>query len=176
MLGLRAHGAFERGRPTRTDRGRRVVFWRDVRRLAIVALVAQTIMVAIVYDYLLYGRVFANVWHRAFVSLSLHPEWPFGNLREVYDCTKYIPEGLTRRHHDINGECVWFAVGNRPAAQLAEGVFGHAYEATLRSALFSVVRSYPRQAFELYFYYKPLMLWQTLQRSVDFERRAFFPL
>jgi hypothetical protein len=173
LLGLLALGLFARWRSTRTDRGRRRVFWRDVRRLAIVALVSQTIMVAIVYDYALYGRVFANVWHRAFVSLSLHPEWPFGNLREVYDCTKYIPEGLTRRHHDINGECVWFAVGNRPASQLAEGVFGHAYEATLRNALFSVIRSYPRQAFELYFYYKPIMLWETLRRGVDIEWRAF---
>ena len=175
LLGLLALGAFVRWHSTRKDPGRRLVFWREMRRLAIVALVSQTIMVALVYDYLLYGRVFANVWHRAFVSLSLHPEWPFGNLREVYDCTEYIPEGLTRRHHDVNGECVWFAVGNRPASQLAEGVFGHAYEATLRNALFSVIRSYPRQAFELYFYYKPIMLWETLKRGVDIEWRAFSP-
>jgi hypothetical protein len=176
LLGLLAFGAFERWRSTRADRSRRLVFWRDMRRLAIVALVAQTIMVATVYDYLLYGRVFANVWHRAFVSLSLHPEWPFGNLREVYDCTKYIPEGLTRRHPDPNGECVWFASPanrNRPEGQLLEGVFGPAYEATLRGALFNVIRSYPRQAFELYFYYKPRMVWQTLQRAVDIEWRAF---
>lgn len=176
LLGLLALGAVERWRSTRMDRSRRLVFWREMRRVAIVALVSQTVMVAIVYDYALYGRVYANVWHRAFVSLSLHPEWPFGNLREVYDCSKYIPEGLTRRHHDINGECVWFAVGNRPASQLAEGVFGHAYEATLRNALFSVIRSYPRQALELYFYYKPHMLWQTLQRAVEIEWRPFSPL
>jgi len=174
LLGLLALGVFERWRSTQADRGRRLVFWREVRRLAIVALVAQTVMVAIVYDYLLYGRVFANVWHRAFVSLSLHPEWPFGNLREVYDCTKYMPEGLTRRQHDPNGPCVWFAANpTRPEGQLLEGVFGPAYEATLRSALFNVMRSYPRQALELYFYYKPLMVWHTLQRGVDIEWRAF---
>src|ERR1051326_7678711 len=169
-----ALGVFERWRSTQADRGRRLVFWREVRRLAIVALVAQTVMVAIVYDYLLYGRVFANVWHRAFVSLSLHPEWPFGNLREVYDCTKYMPEGLTRRQHDPNGPCVWFAANpTRPEGQLLEGVFGPAYEGTLRNALFNVMRSYPRQALELYFYYKPLMVWHTLQRGVDIEWRAF---
>jgi hypothetical protein len=56
---------------------------------------------------------------------------------------------------------------------LLEGVFGPAYEATLRNALFRVIRTYPRQAFELYFYYKPLVLWQTLRRSVDIEWRAF---
>jgi hypothetical protein len=173
LLGLLAFGAFERWRSTRTDRSRRLAFWREMRRLAIVALVAQTVMVATVYDYLLYGRVFANVWHRAFVSLALHPEWPFGNLREVYDCTKYMAEGLNRRHEDSNGACVWFSVGNRPEGKLLEGVFGPAYEATLRNALFRVIRTYPRQAFELYFYYKPLVLWQTLRRSVDIEWRAF---
>jgi hypothetical protein len=174
LLGLLALGAFERWCATRADRDQRRIFWRQGRRLLIVALVSQTILVAMVYDYLLYGRVFANVWHRAFVSLSLHPDWPFGNLREVYDCTKYIPEGLTRRHHDPNGECVWFAENrNRPIGQLLERVFGPAYEATLRRALFNVIRSYPRQAFELYFYYKPLFIWHTLERGFDIEWRAF---
>jgi hypothetical protein len=176
LLGLLALGVIERWRSTRADRSRRRMFLREARRLLIVAIAAQTIMVATVYDYLLYGRVFGNIWHRAFVSLSLHPDWPFGNLREVYDCTKYIPEGLTRRHPDPNGECVWFADPsnrNRPEGQLLEGVFGPAYEATLRSALLSVIRSYPRQAFELYFYYKPLIIWQTLQQGVDIEWRAF---
>ncbi|MBV8753805.1 MAG: hypothetical protein JO328_13175 [Hyphomicrobiales bacterium] len=176
LLGLLALGGFERWRSTRVDRARRSIFWREVRRLALLALVSQTIMVAIVYDYMLRGRVFGAVWHRAFVSLSLHPEWPFGNLREVYDCTKVMPEGLTRAQHDANGYCVWFAVNHdQPASKLAEGVLGPAYEATLRNALFKVICSYPRQAFELYFYYKPLFLWQTLRRAVDIEWRAFSP-
>jgi hypothetical protein len=176
LLGLLAFGLFERWRATRADRSRRLVFLREGRRLLIIALVSLTIMVGTMYDYLLYGRVFGNVWHRAFISLSIHPEWPFGNLREVYDCSKYIPEGLTRKRPDANGHCVWFsspANRGRPDGQLVEGVYGHAYEATLRNALFSVIRSYPRQALELYFYYKPLMIWQTLQRGVDIEWRAF---
>lgn len=175
LLGLLALGAFERWRSTRTERSRRLIFWRETRRLAILAVVSLTIMVGIMYDYLRYGRVFANVWHRAFVSLSIHPDWPFGNLREVYDCNKYIPGGLTRTHPDHNGECVWFAEASRTRSdgQLVEGVFGPAYEATLRRALFGVIRSYPRQAFELYFYYKPLLIWQTLKQGLDIEWRAF---
>jgi hypothetical protein len=176
LLGLLALGAFERWRSTRTDRPQRLMFWRETRRLLILALVTQTIMVAIVYDYALYGRVFGCIWPRAFVSLAIHPEWPFGNLREVYDCTKYLPEGLTRRQPDSNAQCVWFADPsnqNRPVGQLLEAVFGPAYEATLRRALFNVIRSYPRQAFELYFYYKPLLVWQTLARGLDIEWRAF---
>jgi hypothetical protein len=180
LLGLLLFGAFERWRSARKDGKGRGTFWHEARRLLIVALVAQTVMVATVYDYVLYGRVFANVWHRAFVSLSIHPDWPFGNLREVYDCTKVFPEGLTRRHHDPNGECVWFADPanrDRPMGELLQGVFGPAYEATLRRALFSVIRSYPRQAFQLYFYYKPLLIWQTLKRGLDIEWRASsFPL
>jgi len=176
LLGLLFLAAFQRWRATRADRARRLAFWRETRRQAILAAMSLTIMVATVYDYALYGRVFGNIWHRAFVSLALHPEWPFGNLREVYDCTKYIPEGLTRRHPDPNGECVWFADPSnrtRPAGQLVEGVFGPAYEATLRRALFNVIRSYPRQAFELYFYYKSLILWQTLRGGLDIEWHAF---
>jgi hypothetical protein len=175
LLGLLALGAFERWRSTRKDPMRRRVFWREVRRLAILAVVSLTIMVGTVYDYLRYGRVFANVWHRAFVSLSIHPDWPFGNLRETYNCAKYIPEGLNRNYPDNNGECVWFAEGSRTRSdgQLVEGVFGPAYEATLRNALFKVIMSYPRQASELYFYYKPLMIWQTLKRGLDIQWRAF---
>jgi hypothetical protein len=175
LLGLLALGAFERWRSTRTDRASRRIFWRETRRLAIVALVSLTVMVGIVYDYLLYGRVFANVWHRGFISLAIHPDWPFGNLRETYNCAKYIPGGLNREHRDWNGECVWFAEGSRTRTdgQLVEGVFGPAYEATLRNALFKVIASYPRQAFELFFYYKPLLIWQTLKSGVDIEWRAF---
>src|SRR5262249_31354470 len=78
LLGLLVLGAFERWRATRTDGARRSAFWRETRRLTILAAVSLTIMVAIMYDYLLYGRVFANLWHRAFISLSIHPDWPFG--------------------------------------------------------------------------------------------------
>ena len=176
LLGLLALGALGRWRATRTDQSRRRVFLREARRLLILALVTQSIMVATVYDYLLYGRVYGCVWTRAFVSLAIHPEWPFGNLREVYDCTKDMPEGLTRRHPDPNAPCVWFASPanrDRPARELLEAIFGRAYEATLRNALFSVIRAYPRQAYELYFYYKPLLLWQTLKHGLDIEWRAF---
>ena len=175
LLGLLLLGAFERWRATRGDPGQRRIFWRELRRLLIVALVSQTILVATVYDYLLRGRVFGHVWHRAFISLAIHPDWPFGNLREVYDCTEFIPQGLNRIHADDNGMCVWWAYPpNRttPQGELVEKVYGPEYQALMRSALFDVIRSYPRQAFELYFYYKPLLIWHTIKRGLDIEWRA----
>ena len=180
LLGLLLLGAFERWRATRADRDQRRIFWREGRRLLVVALVTQTILVATVYDYLLYGRVFGHVWHRAFISLAIHPDWPFGNLREVYDCTEFVPRGLNRIHTDDNGVCVWWAYPlnrTRPQGELVEKVYGPEYQALMRSTLFDVIRSYPRQAWELYTYYKPLLLWQTLQRGLDIEwRRASAPL
>jgi hypothetical protein len=166
---------FERWRATRTDHGQRRTFWREGRRLVIVALVSQTVIVATVYDYLLRGRVFGHVWHRAFISLALHPEWPFGNLREVYDCTEFIPQGLNRIHADDNGMCVWWAYPpnrTRPQGELVEKVYGPEYQGVMRSALFNVIRSCPRQAFELYSYYKPLLIWHTVKRGLDIEWRA----
>jgi hypothetical protein len=176
LLGLLVLGAFERWHATRTDRGHRQTFWREGRRLLVAAAVSLAIMVALVPSYLLYGRVFGHVWHRAFISLAIHPEWPFGNLREVYDCSKYMPLGLKRTDTDDNGMCVWWAYPpnrTRPQGELVEKVYGPEYQSVMRSALFNVIRSYPRQAFELYFYYKPLLIWQTVKRGLDIEWRAF---
>jgi hypothetical protein len=53
--------------------------------------------------YVQTGRVLGNVWHRMFVSLRYSSEWPFGNLREIYNCTKYIPQGLSYEANDQNG-------------------------------------------------------------------------
>jgi hypothetical protein len=175
LLGLIALGALERLRGAWSERPRRLMFLHQARRLLVLAVVALVIMVALVPDYLLYGRVFGHVWHRAFVSLAVHPDWPFGNLREVYDCTKSIPQGLNRNHADDNGMCVWWAYPSnltKPQGELVQKVYGPEYQSVMRSALLDVIRSYPRQALELYGYYKPLLLWQTLRRGLETEWRS----
>jgi hypothetical protein len=175
LLGLIALGVLSRLYAAWSDRSRRLTFLREARRLLVIAVVSLVIMVALVPDYLRYGRVFGHIWHRAFISLALHPDWPFGNLRDVYDCTKFVPQGLNRIHTDDNGMCVWWAYPPnraRPQGELVEKVYGPEYQALMRSALFDVIRSYPRQAFELYFYYKPLLIWQTVKRGLDIEWRA----
>jgi hypothetical protein len=175
LLGLIALGVLARLRADWSERSRRLTFLREARRLLVVAVISLAIMVALVPDFLLRGRAFGHVWHRAFVSLALHPDWPFGNLRAVYDCTKFIPQGLNRKHPDDNGMCVWWAYPpNRvkPPGELVEKVYGPEYQALMRSTLFEVIRSYPRQAWELYTYYKPLMVWQTLRRAFEIEWRG----
>jgi hypothetical protein len=172
LLGLIALGALGRLRAIWSERSRRSGFMREARHLLLVGVAALAIMVALVPDYLRYGRVFGHVWHRAFVSLALHPDWPFGNLHEVYDCTKFFPPGLNRINADDNGMCVWWAYPPnraRSPGELVEEVYGPEYQALMRSVLFEVIRSYPRQAWELYTYYKPLLLWETLRRGFEIE-------
>ena len=48
-------------------------------------------------QYVKSGRASSGFWRHSFVSLSFHPQWPFGNLSDLYKCKKYIPTGLTRR-------------------------------------------------------------------------------
>jgi hypothetical protein len=175
LLGLIALGALERLRAIWSERPRRSRFLRAARRLLLIGVASLSIMVALVPDYLRYGRVFGHVWHRAFVSLAIHPDWPFGNLREVYDCTKFMPRGLNRINADDNGMCVWWAYPpnrTRSPGELVENVYGPEYQNLMRSALFDVIRSYPRQAWELYTYYKPLLLWDTLRRGFEIEWRS----
>jgi hypothetical protein len=122
-------------------------------------------------DYVRTGRVLGNFWHRAFISFSLHPDWPFGDLRKVYDCTKYIPEGLDRAADDRNGHCVWWAYppnATRFDNEVNMEVYGREYERVLRSAYFDVLAHYPRQAFELYFYVKSQLITGTLAAAWDY--------
>jgi len=86
-----------------------------------------------------------------------------------------MPRGLNRIHADDNGMCVWWAYPPNQArsqGELVEKVYGPEYQAVMRSALFNVIRSYPRQAWELYSYYKPLLLWETARRGFEIEWRS----
>src|SRR5262249_2362207 len=108
----------------------------------------------------------------------LHPAWPFGNLREVYDCTKEIPQGLNSANADRNGHCVWWVHVVKQGWPFSEGLkhtYDAEYERVLRQAVFNVIWSYPRQAFELYFYYKPLTLARTLVSGLKFDFKASTP-
>jgi hypothetical protein len=121
--------------------------------------------------YVKEGRVFGVFWHRALVSLSYHPQWPFGNMSEVYNCTKYIPEGLTVRLSDRIGHCVWWAYppnATRAAGSVNEDVYGGAYEAAMRRAYFYVLFHYPKQFFEVYAYTKSALIWDVLTSAWSF--------
>jgi hypothetical protein len=149
-------------------------FYRKLGYVAILGVVFAATLIACVPNYAKSGRI-GLIWHRAFISFVAHPEWPFGNLRDVYDCTRYFPQGLNRgRPADPNGFCVWLAYPPnqaRPFQAVQDGVYGLEYETVLRRAYFNVIFSYPRQALELYLYYKPALiavtLWQGLHWRLD---------
>ena len=84
-------------------------------------------------------------WDRAFIGLSVHPDWPFGNLAETFDCTPHIPEGL-RKGGDANAHCAYLAQVKKGAEP--GPLFGRQYEKLVRQAYWQVAREYPRQVIE----------------------------
>ena len=129
-------------------------------------------------DYEKTGRLFGTIWHRAFVSFGLHPDWPFGNLRQVYDCADVVPGGLQRYPDDQNAHCVFWST-YPPAVsreltdeEISSRLLGGDYEKELQSAFFNVVFSYPRQVLELYVYYKSAMILWALREAIDFDLSA----
>jgi len=158
--------------------------WRDrTKRAKLIELVLKTAIVGAAFAfwivfvaaalpaYVKSGRVLGNFWHRAFISFSLDPAWPFGDLRKVYDCTRYLPEGLNRTAADRNGQCVWWTYPPNASRSMGEvnlGLYGGEYERALRNAYFYVLVHYPRQAFETYFYIKSHMLKDVLTAAWAF--------
>jgi hypothetical protein len=153
------------------ERKRRIEMFALLRNAAIVAAafaLCAVIVAAALPAYLQTGRLFGNFWHRAFATLAADPDWPYGDLRAVYDCTKYIPEGLGGENADRNGHCIWWIYppnAKRPASEVMNGTYGREYEMAVRKAYFYVLFHYPKQMFRLYFYIKSRligrMLWQA---------------
>jgi Flp pilus assembly protein TadB len=115
-------------------------------------------------NYLADGRITGQVWHRIFVGLGLNPEWPFGNLREVYDCDYPEAPGLRLEPGllDANGACVWVHYAHAHNIQPFP-VAPAPLEAAERNAFFNVARLYPRQVLDTFIYYKPLMMFAEIK-------------
>jgi hypothetical protein len=160
-------GAFRVWRGSRLE-GHRILFKSGIV-ITLGAIFASALIASAPY-YWRSGRVLGVLWHRAFVGFAVHPEWPFGNLREVYNCPN-IPEGLSRTSSDRNGHCIWWSYPpNQAHPELASGEeYGSEYEAVLRRAFFYVIVSYPRQALELFFYYKPMRFLTVMKDALDFQ-------
>jgi hypothetical protein len=128
-------------------------------------LIGLTVLPRLAFpEYAKAGRLYNIVWHRVFISLSLHPDWPFPGVHEKFVCPE-IPEGITKWGGDRNGHCAWIVYAHShamPSDILVAKVYDSDYEAALRGAFFDVIRAYPREALETFFYYKPR---NTLQQS-----------
>jgi hypothetical protein len=81
------------------------------------------------------------VWHRLFIGLGAHPDWPFGDLKNVYSCAPENPRGSRSEHcRSKRSLCaVSYLKQHQPdafATKLLPGLYGPEYEAALRAAFF----------------------------------------
>jgi hypothetical protein len=120
-------------------------------------------------DYFRNGQTFGTIWHRLLTGITYGPSWPYGNLREVYDCSRAFPGGLGTGGSDQQAHCIWFAWGpnqSRSIREVIDGLFGAEYERAMRAAFFSIVRQYPLEVLDLQLREKPIAVFQTLQASL----------
>jgi len=168
-------------RRTRRDHS---CLWRQIGTGAFIVGVAggfcALIMLLLPPSYLGEGRVSGIVWHRAFVSLGLNPEWPFGNLQEIYDCNYEYSPGwkLEPGPLDKNGRCVWLHYAH--AHNLPIDTTNIAlYETVMRHAFVNVARLYPWQVAKTFIYYKPRLIFASITQAVDprfFELNSYSSL
>jgi hypothetical protein len=125
------------------------------------------------------GRISGVAWHRAFISLGLNPTWPFGNLRETYNCDYAEAPGgrLEPGLLDANGWCIWVHYAHAHGIQ-ASPMPPASSESAEREAFFNVARLYPRQVWETYFHYKSSMLAAEIEQAIypKFALTKYSPL
>ena len=158
----------------RKQRVEMIVLLRNAAIVAAAFAFCAVIVAAALPAYLQTGRLFGNFWHRAFATFSADPDWPYGDLRAVYDCTKFIPEGLNNQNDDRNGHCIWWIYppnAKRPANEISNGIYGREYETAVRNAYFYVLIHYPKQVFRLYFYVKSLLIGRRALAGLELSVR-----
>jgi hypothetical protein len=154
-----------------------------VGKLAILVLVpvvlVGTIALLVPRDYLTQGRFGTVVWHRVFTSLGWNPAYPFPGVNEMFDCKRYIPEGIGPGIPDRNGHCVWWDYTIRhhiSETDTVHGTYGGRYETAVREAFFTIARRYPGEVLATFFYYKPPLILDSLRESIKIDMSAYPPL
>jgi hypothetical protein len=159
-----------------------VLWWRNRARMKLLitwaALVASAaavltiIIVSVPSEYVSSGRLFGVFWHRIFISISVHPGWPYGNLRTMFDCTNAYPDGLNAGFDKV-GWCAWYAAhpDDHPTEhqQLIDqqhNFYDTRYERVMRDAFFKVAKAYPQTIFETFLLDKSELIYSTLLEAV----------
>lgn len=135
------------------------------KRAALLSLLPLAAMLACLFglvplsfpDQMKSGRLHSVVWHRAVVSLSINPGWPFPGLQDRYECP-LIKGGLGNPGADSIGHCVWFAAPmnqSRPIGEIVAGLYDADYERAARNAFFDISTRYPFETLATFLYYKP---------------------
>lgn len=130
--------------------------------------------------YLHEERVYPHAWHRLFISLGANPGWPFSGIENktglcLSDGSKLFQnesmsfkKGIT----DANGFCIFSKYvysNNLPESTLAFKIYGGDYNKLMRDAFFRVTYFFPFEVTKTFFYYKPLLIYNTLLSLYNFS-------
>ncbi len=129
------------------------------------------LMLSVSHGYIANGRFTETIWHRIFVSLGLNPQWPYGDVRTIYQCGPYIPEGIVPGADDRNGHCIlWsYAIAHHiPIDEVPTMTYGGKYDAILRDAFFHIAHLYPVQVLQTFILYKPGYIFWSMGVTADF--------
>ena len=152
------------------------------------AVIIASMIASVPTEYIRTGRVFGNVWHRTFISLSMHARWPYGSLEQMFPCPKKLfPQGIASPRWDSVGWCAWWATKTDPKTgepinhvDRPEEYYDSTYEWAMRAAFFRVLRAYPKQVLETFYRDKSIMLISTLRDGLTISwfdvPRGIFPL
>ena len=154
--------------------------WLLTRQGVIIALAGVgflgLVLLSLPFDYVNEGRLTKTFWELIVVSLGTNPAWPFSDLREIFDCGRFIPEGLVSNISDRNGHCIWWDYATKHQITVndaVDGVYGGRYETAMREAFFKIARCYPGEVLKTFFYYKPKMIVSSIFSGIQMNLSVF---
>lgn len=147
-----------------------------IRDFAVIGLASLGLLAGIALSvprqYLTEGRFGTVVWQRVTESLGVNPAFPWPGVKDMFDCKKYVPQGLEAGTADSNGICIWFDYVTRhhiPVDTLGDKTFGKLYETALREAFFKIAARYPGDVLKTFIYYKPPQIVSSITQSTRFN-------
>jgi hypothetical protein len=145
-------------------------------KLAVIGLVSfagwSLIAAAVPRDYLTEGRFGPAIWERVTQGLGANPAWPYPGVTEMFDCKKFMPQGLQRGMRDENGHCIWFAYVVKhhiPIEKVGDKVLDGTYETAMREAFFIIAARYPAEVLKTFIFYKPQRIVTSISTSMRFN-------
>lgn len=136
------------------------------------ACTLAAIAVSVSHEYLTQGRFGTVIWHRVVESLGLNPAFPFPGVNDMFDCKKYVPEGIQPGTPDTNGHCMWFDYVTKhqiPIGTIGDKTYGSLYETAMRQAFFKLVAQFPVEALKTFIYYKARYIVWSIAQSMRFN-------
>jgi hypothetical protein len=156
---------------------------RTLRKAAYMTIVGAAFVGLLILsaskDYVRNGRFTETVWHRIFLGLHVNPAWPYGNVRDLFDCKRFVPQGILPGGDDQSAHCVWWDYAikhNIPVDTAVTMTYGREYDKALREAFFKIILLNPGEALKTFFYYKPQYIVWSIAQSLDVRLAGVQPV